>query len=126
MSFELKVGKGKMQVNIEAHLFSDGLSVSLFGGDKPHIGAVALSIPRKSLKDKKSISCSTSILTVTGHKDDVIVKEMSEAISKAANITVTVVAGIHIDNAGKKDIEQVMRNCRKASQKLIELVKNKR
>jgi len=51
---------------------------------------------------------------------------MSEAISKAANITVTVVAGIHIDNAGKKDIEQVMRNCRKASQKLIELVKNKR
>src|SRR4030067_3105248 len=97
MFFELKVGKGKMQVNIEAHLFSDGLSVSLFGGDKPHIGAVALSIPRKSLKDKKSISCSTSILTVTGHKDDVIAKEMSEAISKAANITVTVVAGVHID-----------------------------
>ena len=124
MFFELKVGKGKMQVNIEAHLFSDGLSVSLFGGDKPHIGAVALSIPRKSLKDKKSISCSSSILTVTGHKDDVIAKEMSEAISKAANITVTVVAGVHIDNARKSDIEQVRRNCRKASQKLIELVKN--
>ena len=125
MSMELKIGKGKTQVQIEARLFSDGLSVSLFGGDKPHIGAVALSIPRKSLKDEKSVSCSTSILTVTGHKDDVIAKEMSEAISKAANITVTVVAGVYIDNAKKKDIEQVRRNCGKASQKIIEVVKNR-
>ena len=121
MALELKIGKGKTQVQIETHQYSDGLTIILYGGDKPHIGAVALSIPRQSLRDKKVISCSTSLLTITGHKDDVIAKEMTEAVCKGIKKTVVVVAGVHIDRATSEDIKKVMSNCRKASKKLVEL-----
>jgi len=121
MVLELKIGRGKSQIQVEVHPYPDGLSILLYGGDKPHIGAVALSIPRQSLKNKKSISCSTSILTITGHKDDLIAKEMAEVISKNINKTVVVIAGVHIEEASERDIEKVKRNCRKASKKLIGL-----
>ena len=124
MALELKIGKGKTQVQIEAHQYSDGISIILYGGDKPHIGAVALSIPRQSLRDKKKTSCSTSILTITRHKDDEIAKDMAEAISKDTKKTVVVIAGVHIEKATGNDIEKVKKNCRKASKKLIELFNN--
>ena len=121
MALELKIGKGKTQVQVEVHQYSDGLSILLYGGDKPHIGAVALSVPRQSLKDKRRTSCSTSVLTLTGHKDDLIARDMAETISKNIKKTVAVIAGVHIDKATDNDIEKVKKNCRKASKKLIKL-----
>jgi len=118
---KLKIGKGKCQIHIEVHSYFDGLIIILYGGDKPHIGAVALSIPRQSLRDKKVISCSTSLLTITGHKDDIIAREMSETVCRSIKKTIVVVAGVHINRASSEDIKNVMRNCRKASKKLIEL-----
>ena len=121
MSLELKIGKGKCQIYVEAHSYSDGLSILLHGGDKSHIGAVAISIPRQSLKEKRVTSCSTSILTITGHKDDIIAREMSETVCRSIKKTIVVVAGVHINRASSEDIKNVMSNCRKASKKLIEL-----
>ncbi|WP_054200101.1 hypothetical protein [Clostridium baratii] len=79
-------------------------NISIFGGDSPHIGAVALGVPRESLEDPTKISSSVSLITVTGHKEDVIVQRLAKLLSKELNSTVVVCCGIHIDNISFEDI----------------------
>lgn len=73
-------------------------NISIFGGHISHIGAVAIGIPRPSLEDKNKISSSVSLITVTGHKEDVIVQKCAKELSSKINSTVVVCCGIHIDN----------------------------
>ena len=82
-------------------------NISIYGGDTPHIGAVALGIPRESLLHKNEISSSVSILTITGHKEDVIVQNVAKKISSTINSTVVVSCGIHIDNITFIEIESL-------------------
>ena len=83
------------------------LNISIYGGDTPHIGALALGIPRPSLEDKNKISSSVSVLTITGHKEDVIVQKVAKVLSSSLNRTVVVSCGIHIDNITFNDIENL-------------------
>ena len=79
-------------------------NISIYGGDIPHIGALALGIPRPSLEDKNKISSSVSVLTITGHKEDVIVQKIAKILSSTLNSTVVISCGIHIDNITFNDI----------------------
>ncbi|MGL4572279.1 MAG: hypothetical protein ACRCVJ_14605 [Clostridium sp.] len=82
-------------------------NISIFGGDTPHIGAVAIGIPRESLSDPSIISSSVSLITVTGHKEDVIVQPLAKLLSKKLNSTVVISCGIHIDNISLQDILEI-------------------
>lgn len=82
-------------------------NISIYGGDKPHIGAIALGIPRPSLQDENKISSSVSILTITGHKEDVIVQKSAKILASTLNSTVVVSCGIHIDDISFNDIQDL-------------------
>lgn len=82
-------------------------NISIYGGDTPHIGAIALGIPRPSLQDENKISSSVSILTITGHKEDVIVQKAAKILASALNSTVVVSCGIHIDDISFNDIQDL-------------------
>jgi len=59
----------------------DDLLVVLTGGSW-HIGKATMSEYRKSLYDVEQEVATSSAYTYLGHKEDVIVKELSETISK--------------------------------------------
>jgi|GEM_PF-1932719 len=80
-----------------------GISVSLFGGI-PHVGATALAIPRPSLKDPARTSATSSVLTVTGHKDDVLARRLAESLAAGLNRVVSVTAGVHAGPEGVYDL----------------------
>lgn len=82
-------------------------NISIYGGDMPHIGALALGIPRESLEDKNKISSSVSLLTITGHKEDSIVQRAAKKLSKELNSTISVCCGIHIENITFEDIKEL-------------------
>ena len=82
---------------------SQGVSVSLFGGI-PHVGATALAVPRPSLKDPARISATSSVLTVTGHKDDELARRLAESLAAGLNRVVTVTAGVHAGPEGVYDL----------------------
>lgn len=88
----------KWKVNLDSFEMGDGLVLTLTGGNKPHIGAVALAVPYKE-------TSSASLLTVYGHKDGEIAKPIAEKVSKKLNKTVVVIVGIHLDNANQDDIQ---------------------
>lgn len=94
-------------INCSAIKMGNDWNISIYGGDIPHIGAVALGIPRPSLEDKNKISSSVSILTITGHKEDVIVQKVAKVLSSTLNSTVVVSCGIHINDITFDDIQNL-------------------
>ncbi|MBQ6397572.1 MAG: hypothetical protein IJI06_05425 [Oscillospiraceae bacterium] len=45
---------------------------------KPHIGCAVLAIPRPSLKSDGSMSCTSSVLNLSGHKDETLCRLLAE------------------------------------------------
>ena len=74
-------------------------------GGEDHIGAIGLAVPRPSLLDQKRTGATSSILTMIGHKEDDLVKYVSEKVAAATKRNVVVIAGIHYDDLPLADLE---------------------
>jgi hypothetical protein len=92
--------------------------VAVWGGEKPHIGAVAVAQPRPSLKDPKVTSATASVFSYVGHKEDDLAKAAAEILAAALNTHVVVTAGIHWDNLTQAGIQKVIAH----SQILVDLI----
>jgi len=90
------------------------------GGNKPHVGAVALAIPRISLTGRGR-SASVSILTVPGHKDDELARPAALKLAASLNCPVTVIAGVHIDDITLQEIGLVRDNATRAVSGIIKI-----
>jgi len=111
---EFLVATNQGEYDIEAHVRSVGedLLVAISGGEKPHIGAVAVAQPRPSLKDPTVTSATASVICYVGHKEDDLAKHAAEKLAASFNTRVVVTAGIHWDNLSEEGIQKVIRNCR--------------
>jgi hypothetical protein len=87
-------------LSIQASLLflDNGDVVVVVYGGLDHIGAVCLTVPRPSLQNPELTSATSSILTMTGHKEDVMVKEIGEQVAAATGRNIVVVGGVHYDN----------------------------
>ncbi|GAU08642.1 hypothetical protein [Desulfoplanes formicivorans] len=84
------------------------LCVAVFGGHRPHIGAVALAEPRPSLRDNRVTSATVSVLAVTGHKEDELARTVARDMASALNVRVSVSCGIHVDQAQHVHIREIV------------------
>ncbi|MFO8164559.1 MAG: hypothetical protein R6T98_08495 [Desulfatiglandales bacterium] len=100
------------------------LLVSIWGGEIPHIGAVAVAQPRPSLKDPREKSATASVFCYPGHKEDVIAKEAAERLSAALDAKVTVTAGAHWDKIDESGIRAVIKSNRQLIKMIIEKIKD--
>jgi hypothetical protein len=112
--------------NIEAEAVWIGpdLLVYIWGGEAPHIGAVAMAQPRPSLADPKVTSSTASVFTYVGHKEDALAKWAAEKISAALKAKVVVTAGIHWDGLDQAGIKTVLSNSEQLVQQLIDQLKS--
>lgn len=62
---------------------------------------------RPSLKDPSRVSASTSVLTVLGHKDDIIAQKTAHRLAAALNKNVVVCCGIHLDEITSDELQFV-------------------
>ena len=74
------------------------IAVTVSGGNRPHIGSVAVSVPRLSLSGDGTISATTSVINMTGHKDNILSEQIASALSSHFNCTVSVSAGVHFEH----------------------------
>ena len=103
-------GEGKLKVALEVFRHDEGLNAILTGGEKTHVGAVVLALPRVSLRGEGA-SCDCYVIPVPGHKDDVIAKTLATALCRAVGEPVCVSAGVHIDHATEEEIRILLDNC---------------
>ena len=103
---EIYVCTAETNLVVEARAVRIGadILVYIWGGDRPHIGAVAAAQPRPSLADENRTSATCSVLTYLGHKEDEVVKMVSEHLSAALDTHVVVTAGIHWDELKQNEI----------------------
>lgn len=85
--------------------------VCIWGGDRPHIGAVGMALPRPSLKDPSKTSSTVSVFTYPGHKEDELVRQAAQSLCAALGGNVVVCAGAHWEELDPDGIEEVIRNC---------------
>jgi hypothetical protein len=108
--FMLKTDTGGYDLTASVRRIGPDLLVAIWGGEKPHIGAVAVAQPRPSLKDPEVTSATASVICNVGHKEDELVKAASEILASALKTQVVVAAGIHWDNLEPKGIRQIIQN----------------
>lgn len=119
-------GAGRHRVWGSALFSVGGLSVNLLGGDAPHIGAVAVAIPRASLARPARRSATTSVFALVGHKDDELARSVASNLARHLGITVVVTAGVHVPRARSSDIAAVLRNARGAAKIILALAASAR
>lgn len=115
------VGTSEPDLVVEAEAVRIGTDVLVYvwGGTRPHIGAVAAAVPRPSLADGDRTSATASVLTYPGHKEDSVVKSMAEALAAALDTNVVVTAGIHWDGLDQGSIATIVSRCREVTELLI-------
>ena len=126
-ALEFNVKTDREAFNVEAFVKEIGqdLLVAIWGGERHHIGAVAVAQSRPSLRDHRLRSATASVFTYPGHKDDIIAKEAAEMISSALDTNVIVTAGVHWDDIDEEGIKSVMANSRQLIEMIIEKVTTK-
>ena len=55
MALRLDTNEGKYDLSASVRLIGDDILVAIWGGDKPHIGAVTMAQPHPSLRDSNII-----------------------------------------------------------------------
>lgn len=108
--FTQEINDGKHSLHAFIIITEEELLVYLGGGQKAHIGSIVLCQPRKSLKGNGSISCTSSVFNLVGHKDDLLALPLGERLCKDFNKVVVVVGGIHIKDACEEDFLKVEKN----------------
>lgn len=113
-------GKGRFRVFCRLFPTEEGVVAHLFGGERPHVGAAALAVPRPSLKGTGETSSTASVLTVIGHKDDELARPVALFLAAQLRVPVVVVAGVHVDGASRKDIARLLNNSWRAVKGALE------
>ena len=120
MEFTLTTTTGQYDITAHVRRIGTDLLVAVWGGDRPHIGAVSVAQPRPSLKDPAVTSASASTFCLLGHKEDDLAKDIALALAAACKTCVVVTAGIHWDDLPAEGIQAVVRNSRKLTPLIIE------
>ena len=105
--FSIQISRGRFKINGFVQKIGQDVLVSIWGGTRPHIGAIGMAIPRPSLKNSKRWSATSSILTFIGHKEDIIVKKTSEKLAARLRRNVVVTAGVHWDGITSREIKTI-------------------
>jgi len=108
--FRFRTEEGRYDLEASAKWIGEDLLVAIWGGERPHIGAVALAQPRPSLKDPGRTSSTASVFCVVGHKEDAVAKKASEFLSAALNTRVVATAGIHWENLDEEGIRKIVQH----------------
>lgn len=107
------MGRGRHRILCRVFATAEGYIVHLLGGTRPHVGAIALGLPRPSLKGTH-VSSTASVLTLLGHKDDELARPAALSLAAALNAPVVVVAGVHVDDPGPGELLRLATNARRA------------
>jgi hypothetical protein len=122
--FDISEREDCFEVFAQISLMGNDLLVVLSGGNA-HIGAIGMAAPRPSLRDSKKISATSSVFTYVGHKEDVVVRAMSEGLARRLNKKVVVVAGIHWDGLKMEEVEIIVELCDRILKRIIKKVGKK-
>ncbi|OGO25377.1 MAG: hypothetical protein A2144_09470 [Chloroflexi bacterium RBG_16_50_9] len=115
--YALSRGRGRTKVSLQAQSFGSDL-VLLIYNENAHIGAVAV-----GEYDFEHERASVSVITRLGHKDDAVAQQAAYLVSRSLKKPVCVIAGIHLDDITRDEIERFVENATLAVESFIKSIK---
>ncbi len=109
----------KNNLKLEARSLGSDLVVIITGGDA-HLGAVAVGYCYGGQKSKSN----ASLLTLPGHKEDVLIFPIARRLSKALATNVAVLAGIHFDQLSASQIMDIVQTAESLVDELISAIQS--
>lgn len=106
-SLELTATRGRIAIVLRAQRLGDDLSVTIGGGDRAHIGAVAVSQPRPSREPGGRTGATTSVIALPGHREDDLARRTAARLAAALGVVTCVAAGVHVDRIQPGEIRDV-------------------
>ncbi|MCL1894758.1 MAG: hypothetical protein FWG02_11120 [Holophagaceae bacterium] len=91
---ELSETVGRLTVTLKAQPIGLDWNILVYGGNLPHVGAVALASP----------NTTCSVLCLPNHREGEIAERIASAIVEHVNASVCVTCGIHLDNITQHEI----------------------
>ncbi len=122
--YTIEISKGRFKIHTLVQEIGQDFLVSIWGGTRPHIGAIGMAIPRPSLKDPKKWSATSSNFTFVGHKEDALVKTISEKLASRLRRNVVVTAGVHWEDMTSGEIRSVENLLQKMSGQILKRLKS--
>ena len=84
----------------------EDLVLTLSGGEKPHIGCVVQAVPRPSLRGDGTISVTSSVINLTGHKDEFLCRRLAENRCRETGKVVVCTASLRHRNSSRRIIKE--------------------
>ena len=108
---------------IRIHIMKLGTDYNIVmeGGQSPHVGCTAMAIPRPSLTGDGTISATSSVLNVTGHKDEELCRYLAETVAKRKHGIVVCTGGFHMDHATPAQIKEVLEIVQDMAEEIVNL-----
>ncbi|MDO4336868.1 MAG: hypothetical protein Q4C91_02140 [Eubacteriales bacterium] len=101
---------------ITIHVYDTGAGINILieGGEKGHIGAVAVAESGKAVAE----------ISFPSHKEGIVCKKWAETVSRSVSGPVVVEAGIHYNNITEEGIREVLGALDKELECLLEQLKS--
>lgn len=111
--FELKRTLFDADVTARASVLDEGVHVLLAGGERSHVGAVALA------QNGELLACPS----FPGHKEQTVCEYWALALSRETKSCATVACGIHYDHITPEGIQAVLDICDKLLAETLQRIK---
>jgi len=122
---ELSAGMGVYTVSASLQQLGPDVLISVWGGARPHIGALSISIPHPDCAPEESRSSTVLQFSFSGHRDDVVARRVSERVASVLQRRIVVSAGIHVPNITPAGIDTVLANADCLIEKIISLLRDR-
>lgn len=95
------------ELTVRVNNLGKDVLIVIEGGTRPHIGSTVLAVPRPSLTGDGSVSVTSSVINVTGHKDEELCRILAESAAKRQNAVAVCTGGFHADNISMEQIAEL-------------------
>ena len=94
-------------IKLDLYPAGEDVVAVLTGGENPHVGCAVIAVPRLSLSGNGNISCTSSVINVIGHKDEVLCRRVAEELCNRFGVSVACTGGVHLDEINDAQIVQI-------------------
>jgi gallate decarboxylase subunit D len=95
---------GRIGITLHAVRLGNDLLVGIYGGDRPHIGAVAVGVPGPAGDSGQPRTAEASVIALAGHREDQVARDAARRIALETGSVVSVSCGIHLDDISAEEI----------------------
>lgn len=102
----------------------NGMTILIEGGDKGHIGAVAVAGMPFTMDVSGEETFQEVCMTFPEHREDVVSRQWAKAVSAVYPGPVVVEAGVHYDGIGKAEIQEILEALEAELQQVLRLIES--